>query len=82
MRGSIYSSYININEELAWLRHYYFNGVIYRDVVNNKYIGVVRLDDHSMWFECFNHPEGSYVFSSQSLVDCCEWLGVPYYNYK
>ena len=23
-----------------------------------------------------------YSFSSQSLVDCCEWFGLNYYNWK
>lgn len=77
------NNFINVNEEMKWLKNHYFNGLIYRDVKNAKFIGVVRLKDHSIWFECFDELEtDTYSYSSQSLVDCCEYLGIPYYNYK
>ena len=32
---------------------------------------------------CYDNCEYSdYSFSSQSLVECCEWLGLNYYNWK
>ena len=77
------NSFINIKEEMEWLKNHYFNGIIYRDVKNAKFIGTIRLEDHSIWFECFDELEtDTYSYSSQSLVDCCEYLCISYYNYK
>ena len=76
---------IDIKSEVDWLKcrgdiDEYF---LYSNTVTNKFIVARRFDNHQIWYECFDNGEYSdYSFSSQSLVECCEWLGLNYYNFK
>ena len=76
---------IDIKSEVDWLkcRGDIDGYLLYSNTVTNKFIVARRFDNHQIWYECYDNGEYSdYSFSSQSLVECCEWLGLNYYNWK
>ena len=79
---------IDIKSEVDWLkcRGDIDGYLLYSNIVTNKFIVARRFDNHQIWYECYDNGEYSeyfdYGFSSQSLVECCEWLGLNYYNWK
>ena len=76
---------IDINSEVDWLkcRGDIDGYLLYSNMTTNKFIVARRFDNHQIWYECYDNGEYSdYSFSSQSLVECCEWLGLNHYNWK
>ena len=80
-----FKDFIDVNSEVDWLkcRSDIDEYLLYSDMTTNKFIVARRLDNHETWYECYDDAMYSdYRFSSQSLVECYEWLGLNYYNWK
>ena len=76
---------IDVNSEVNWLkcRGDIDGYLLYSNIITNKFIVARRFDNHEIWYECYDNGEyPDYSFSSQSLVECCEWFGLNYYNWK
>ena len=90
MRGcgeSKLKGFVDVKSEVSWMivRGDIDGYLIYSS--QSKSIVARRFDNHEIWYEVYtsivyaDHMKHYYDFSSQSLVECCEWLGVSYYNW-
>ena len=86
MRGcgeSKLKGFVDVNSEVSWMivRGDIDGYLIYSS--QSKSIVARRFDNHEIWYEVYvDYMSNCYDFSSQSLVECCEWLGVSYYNWR
>ena len=72
---------VNIEMEMRWLRDH---GLCDGYTLLRHKDGIIRsvVINACQWFEVDTEPcmAGCYVYSSNRLSDCCEYLGIPYYN--
>lgn len=72
---------VNIKEDIQWMEDHDLQDNYYVCSKDGKCIRSVMLN-HEQWFEVDQEPlmYGCYEFSSKSLAECCEFVGVLYFN--